>query len=58
MQEYIENSASLGWLIYPKSKQVFVYRPNKEVETLETPSEISDDLILQSFTLNLEAILK
>ena len=31
MEEYIENGARLGWLIDPKNKRVYVYRPNSEV---------------------------
>lgn len=56
MQEYIENGVSLGWLINPQSKQVFVYRPNKEVEVLENPTEISGESFLKGFTLNLKEI--
>ena len=32
MKEYIDNGASLGWLIDPQSKKVYTYRPNMEVE--------------------------
>ncbi len=56
MQEYIENGISLGWLIDPPSKQVFVYRPNMEVETLENPAEISGEPLLKGFVLNLKEI--
>lgn len=56
MQEYIENGTSLGWLIDPPSKQVFVYRPNTEVEILENPREISGEPLLQGFVLNVKEI--
>lgn len=56
MREYIENGVSLGWLIDPKSKQVFIYRSNKEMEVLENPSEISGEPLLKKFTLNLKEI--
>ncbi|CAN5183307.1 Uma2 family endonuclease [soil metagenome] len=56
MQEYVENGVSLGWLIDPKSKQVFIYRSNKEMEVLENPSEISGEPLLKKFTLNLKEI--
>ncbi len=58
MQEYIENGVSLGWLISPQTKQVFVYRPNKEVEILENPKEISGELFLDGFRLDLKEIWK
>jgi Uma2 family endonuclease len=56
MQEYIENGVSLGWLISPQTKQVFVYRPNEEVEILENPKEVSGEPILKGFVLNLKEI--
>lgn len=56
MREYIENGVSLGWLIDPQSKQIFVYRPEKEAEVLDNPTEISGEPLLQGFTLNLREI--
>ncbi len=56
MQEYVENGVSLGWLIDPKSKQVFVYRQNEEFEILENPPEVSGESFLEGFTLNLKEI--
>ncbi len=56
MQEYIENGVSLGWLIDPTERKVYIYRPEKEVETLENPTEISGEPILKGFVLNLKEI--
>jgi Uma2 family endonuclease len=56
MEEYIENGASLGWLIDPIECKVYVYRPEKEVETLENPAEVSGEPFLQGFKLNLKEI--
>ncbi len=56
MEEYIENEVSLGWLIDPQEKQVFVYRQNTEIEILENPTEISGEPLLKGFTLNLKEI--
>jgi Uma2 family endonuclease len=56
MREYIENGVSLGWLIDPLEHKVYVYRPNEEVEILENLAEISGELLLQGFTLNLKEI--
>ncbi|MGI8542694.1 MAG: Uma2 family endonuclease [Aridibacter sp.] len=56
MQEYVENGVSLGWLISPQTKQVFVYRRNEEVEILENPTEILGEPLLKGFTLNLKKI--
>jgi Uma2 family endonuclease len=56
MEEYVENGARLGWLIDAAKRKVYVYRPNEEVETLENPSEISGEPLLQGFVLNLKKI--
>jgi len=56
MQEYIENGVSLGWLIDPTEKRIYVYRQNAQVETLENQKEISGDPLLKGFVLNLKEI--
>ena len=56
MEEYVENGASLGWLIDAGKRRVYVYRPNAEVEILENPTEISGEPFLKGFTLNLREI--
>jgi Uma2 family endonuclease len=56
MLEYIENGAQLGWLIDPKNKQVFVYRPSQAVEVLENPENLSGEPVLKGFVLSLSEI--
>ena len=56
MTEYIANGASLGWLIDPFKRQVYVYRPNNEVVILDNAETISADPLLPGFTLNLTKI--
>jgi Uma2 family endonuclease len=56
MEEYIENGAQLGWLIDPKEKKVYVYRPNAKVETLDDPQEISGEPLLSGFVLKMKEI--
>lgn len=56
MTEWIDNGARLGWLLDPESRTVHVYRPNREVEVLEDPPEVSGDPELRGFVLRLEAI--
>ena len=53
MLEYIETGASLGWLIDPKKRQVYVYRPDDEVVILDDPETISGDPLLPGFKLDL-----
>jgi Uma2 family endonuclease len=56
MLEYIENGAKLGWLIHTKTKQVFVYQPNKQVKVLENPIKVSGEPLLTGFELDLTEI--
>lgn len=56
MREYIENGASLGWLIDATARKVHVYRPNEKVEILENPAELSGEPLLQGLVLNLKEI--
>lgn len=56
MKEYMENGASLGWLINRKQKQIEIYRPNQEVEVLESPQTVSGEDVLPGFVLDLEEI--
>ena len=53
MVEYLENGASLGWLIDPLKRQVYVYRPGHEVVIFQNPETVSGDPLLPGFTLNL-----
>jgi Uma2 family endonuclease len=56
IQEYIANGALLGWLIDPKEKKVYIYRPSAEVCCLENPDTISGDPVLPGFVLDLRRI--
>ena len=53
MVEYMENGASLGWLIDPFERRVYVYRPDHEVVILENPETVSGDPLLPGFKLDL-----
>lgn len=56
MKEYRDNGAVLGWLIDRKSREVEIYRQNREVEVLESPATVSGEDVLPGFVLNLESI--
>lgn len=51
MQEYLDTGASLGWLLDPIDRRVYVYRPRQPVETLADPVSISGEPVLPGFTL-------
>ena len=53
MLEFMQNGASLGWLIDPFKRQVYVYRPNEELIILDNPESVSADPLLPGFELNL-----
>ena len=56
MQEYIDNSARLGWLIDPVGKRVYVYRPGQSIEVLDNPITVSGDPVLPNFVLNVREL--
>jgi Uma2 family endonuclease len=53
MLEYLENGASLGWLIDPFERRVYIYQPDHDLIILESPQTVSGEPLLPGFTLNL-----
>jgi Uma2 family endonuclease len=58
MEEYIENGAKLGWLIYRKRRQVYVFRPGQPMEIMDSPTTISGDPELPGFVLTMKPIFE
>jgi Uma2 family endonuclease len=56
MLEYIANGASLGWLIDPLKRRVYVYRPDQELVILENPEVVYGDPLLPGFKLKMEEL--
>lgn len=56
MKEYLDNGACLGWLINRKTRQAEIYRPNQEVEVLESPVNLSGEDVLPGFVIDLVSI--
>lgn len=57
MAEYIqEPGIQLGWLIDRKHCKVYIYRPGKEVECLDHPTEVSGEEVLPGFVLNMSKV--
>lgn len=56
MREYIDNGAALGWLLDAPNSQVYVYRPNAEVERLDKPTTLSGEPELPGFVLDLNMV--
>jgi len=53
MVEYIENGASLGWLIDPFERRVYIYQPDHDLIILDSPQTVSSEPLLPGFTLTL-----
>ncbi|MEG4985046.1 Uma2 family endonuclease [Microcoleus sp. BR0-C5] len=56
MQEYMENGCRLGWLINRKKREFEIYRPDQDVEVLQSPLTLSGENVLPGFVLNLQKI--
>jgi Uma2 family endonuclease len=56
MDEYIENGATLCWLIDPQKRRVYVYRAGEEKVVLENPAVVSGEPLLRGFELQMEEI--
>ena len=56
MEEYMANGASLGWLIDPKRRRVYVFRAGEEMVVLEDPAVVSGDPLLPGFELQMAEI--
>lgn len=52
MEEYRANGLRLGWLIDPEAQRVHVYRPGREVESMDRPNELRGDPELRSLLVD------
>ena len=51
MREYIANGATLGWLIDPVDRRVYVYEPPDRESRLDDPDSVSGEPLLRGFVL-------
>ena len=56
MEEYIANGATLGWLIDPYKRRVYIFRAGDEMVVLESPTVVSGEPLLHGFELQMEEI--
>lgn len=56
MSEYMSNGATLGWLIDPSTRRVYVYRLNSETVVLENPETVSGEPLLTGFQLQMKEL--
>ena len=55
MQVYINNGATLGWLIDPFRRRVHVYRPGVDVVVLDDPETVSGEPDLPGFVFDVRS---
>jgi Uma2 family endonuclease len=55
MERWIENGATLGWLIDPDMKKVYVYVPGSEV-AVESGNTLRGQGPAEGFTLDLDEL--
>lgn len=57
MEEWRDNGARLGWLLSPRNRKVFIYRPEQPVEELDDYDRtLSGEDVLPDFQLDLRII--
>ena len=56
MAEYMANGTKLGWLIDPLNRQVNIYRPEADIETLDAPDQVEGGALLQGFRLFMDKL--
>lgn len=56
MTEYMTNGATLGWLIDPLHREVYLYRPGPNVERLDAPERLSGHPVMAGFELRMDGI--
>ncbi len=56
MREWIENGAKLGWLIDPKTRSVYIYRPGQTAERLINPRRVQGEPPVEGFVLEMADI--
>jgi Uma2 family endonuclease len=56
LDEYVANGTSLGWLIDPHARRVYVYQPARPVQELDDPAQVSGEPLLHGFVLDLSVL--
>jgi len=57
MEEWLENGARLGWLLFPNDEKAFIYRPGQSVEEVNDYNQsLSGEDVLPGFTFNLKTL--
>lgn len=57
MRLFLNQGARLGWLLDPATGLAEIYRPGREVKSLQLPATLSGEDVLPGFVLDLKGIL-
>lgn len=58
MTKWIQNGVRLAWLVNSKNRETYIYRPNKDVETLQFSQKLVGKDVLIGFEVVLDDILE
>jgi Uma2 family endonuclease len=56
MQEYLDNGVTLGWLIDPLQRRVWIYRPNLVPELLKSPTLLQGEAPVEGLIVPLDTV--
>jgi Uma2 family endonuclease len=56
MREWVDNGASLAWLVDPERRAVEIYRPGREPETLVNVETVAGEGPVEGFVLDLRPV--
>jgi Uma2 family endonuclease len=56
MREWVDNGASLAWLVDPERRVVEIYRPGREPETLDNAATVAGEGPVEGFVLDLRPV--
>ena len=56
MREYMDNGATLGWLINPEARSIEIYRPGRDPERIENAASVAGEEPVNGFALDLRTV--
>ena len=56
METWIDGDVRLGWLIFPRNRQVEIYRPGEEPETLFDPQTLSGEDVMPGLVITMSDV--
>jgi Uma2 family endonuclease len=57
IEDFLAAGTRLAWVVYPRRRSVFIYRPNGTANTLHDPADLTGEDVLPGFSVPLAAFL-